>query len=179
MWAYRPLRAVPGRQRSVRDDQFPASISKSATTGGHWFFGTLDLNQLRLTKSRYAINQSPGLPAENPPPRLPHRLPPLSHPQLLVDSGVAQGSRADFASDHLPELSPIRNVSSTLSSWDQRNLSPSVRSRPCGPQDSTKRNNAHGRWRPAEPRRLVVLVDDVPLVVDRSEIICRGEDLRR
>ena len=60
MWAYRPLRAVPGRQRSVRDDQFSASISRSATTGGHWFFGTLDLNQLRLTNSRDAINQSHG-----------------------------------------------------------------------------------------------------------------------
>ena len=58
--AISPTESRPGRQRSVREDQFPASISRSATTGGHWFFGTLDLNQLRLTNSRDAINQSHG-----------------------------------------------------------------------------------------------------------------------
>ena len=29
-------------------------------TGSHWFFGTLDPNQLRLTQSRCAINQPRG-----------------------------------------------------------------------------------------------------------------------
>src|ERR1700756_5031127 len=100
-----PTESRPGRQRSVREDQFPASISRSAATGGHWFFGTLDLNQLRLTKSRYSIGRAVG-PAEHHPTRLSHRLHPLSHPHLLLDSGVAQGSRADFASDHLPRIKP-------------------------------------------------------------------------
>ena len=63
--------------------------------------GTLDLNQLRLTESRCAINQSRGGRAEHHPTRRSDRLHPLRHPDLLTDGGVTQSTRTDLTGDHL------------------------------------------------------------------------------
>ena len=67
----------------------------------HRFIGTLDLNQLRLTESRCAINQSRGGRAEHHPTGGCHRLHPLSHPDLLTDGGVTESARTDLTGDHL------------------------------------------------------------------------------
>ena len=69
--------------------------------GGHWFFGALDPNRLRLAENCCAFNQACGGRAEHHTARRSDRLHPLSHPHLLANSGVAQRSRADLASDHL------------------------------------------------------------------------------
>jgi hypothetical protein len=60
--------------------------------GGHWFFGTLDLNQLDLAQNRYAINQLRGGRAEHHPTRRSDRLHALRHAHLLANGGIAQRS---------------------------------------------------------------------------------------
>ena len=72
--------------------------------GGDWLVGTLDLNQLRLAESRCAINQSRGGRAEHHPARRSDRLHPLSHPDLLTDSGVTERPRTDLTGDHLTRV---------------------------------------------------------------------------
>ena len=72
--------------------------------GGHRFIGTLDVDHLRLTERRCAINQSRGGRAEHHPARRSDRLHPLSHPDLLTDSGVTERARTDFTGDHLTRV---------------------------------------------------------------------------
>ena len=69
--------------------------------GAHRLVGTLDLNQLRLSRGRCAINQSRGGRAEHHPTRRGDRLHPLRHPDLLTDSGVTESARTDLTGDHL------------------------------------------------------------------------------
>jgi hypothetical protein len=59
-----------------------------------------------LTENRCSINESHCRRAEHHAARWSDRLHPLSHPYLLADSGVTQGSRTDFASDHLTRIDP-------------------------------------------------------------------------
>ena len=65
------------------------------------FVSTLDANQLRLAKSRCAINQSRGGRAEHHPTGRSDRLHPLGHPHLLTDRGVTERPRTHFTGDHL------------------------------------------------------------------------------
>ena len=67
----------------------------------HRFVGTLDPNQLRLTESRCALNQSRGGRAEHHPARRSDRFHPLRHPDLLTDRGVTERARTDLTGDHL------------------------------------------------------------------------------
>ena len=68
------------------------------------FIGTLDLNQLRLSRGRCAFNQSRGGRAEHHPTRRSDRLHPLSHPHLLTDGGVTERPRTDLTGDHLTRV---------------------------------------------------------------------------
>ncbi len=70
-------------------------------TGHDRFIGTLDLNQLRLSERRCAINQSRGGRAQHHPTRCSDRLHPLRHPDLLADRGVTERPRTDLTRDHL------------------------------------------------------------------------------
>ena len=69
--------------------------------GRDGLIGTLDLNQLRLTEGRCAVNQSRCGLAEHHPTGGRDRLHPLSHPHLLTDGGVTERARTDLTRNHL------------------------------------------------------------------------------
>jgi hypothetical protein len=68
--------------------------------GGHWFFGTLNADDLRLTENCSALSQACGGRAEHHRTRRCDRLHPLSHSDLLTNGGVR--ARTDFTGDYLP-----------------------------------------------------------------------------
>ena len=77
--------------------------SRRAGTGS---CGTLDPNQLQLTQTRRALNQSRRRRAQHHPTRRGHRLHPLGHPDLLTHGGVAKLARTHFTGDHLTGVQP-------------------------------------------------------------------------
>ena len=68
--------------------------------------GTLDLNQLRVTEHRRALDQPCGGGAEHHPTRRCRRFHPLGHADLLTDRGVTRAARTDLPGDHLPGVQP-------------------------------------------------------------------------
>jgi hypothetical protein len=75
-------------------------------TGGYRRVGTLDPNQLQLTQTRLALNESRRRRAQHHPTRRGHRLHPLGHPDLLTDRAVAKLARTKPTGDHLTGVQP-------------------------------------------------------------------------
>ena len=94
----------PTRFDSARPTARCCSPMPNSRWAAHRLIGTLDPNQLRLAESRCAINQSRGGRAEHHPTRRSDRLHPLSHPDLLTDSGVTERARTDLTGDHLTRV---------------------------------------------------------------------------
>ena len=102
----------PGARRA---DAAGLRRNRQQPTHAHRFVGALDVNQLRLTESCRAIDQSRGGLAEHHPTRRSDRFHPLRHPNLLTDCGVTQSARTDLTGDHLtrvqadpqPQIHPI------------------------------------------------------------------------
>src|SRR6516164_7261647 len=71
---------------------------------GHWFLGTLDLNQFRLAERCSALNESRCRGAEHHRARRGRRLHSLRHADLLTDGGVTEWPGTDFTGDHLTRV---------------------------------------------------------------------------
>src|SRR5262249_1559376 len=104
--------ALDGRQLPPPTDQTRLSTLSSAKpvsyaqqpVGGHWFLGTLDLDHLRFTEHRCALDQSRRGGAEYYPTGRRNRLHPLRHPDLRTDRGVTESPRTDLTNDHLTRV---------------------------------------------------------------------------
>jgi hypothetical protein len=96
-----PLPPPPNKIRLGMPDAAMLVRHAQQPTRGHRFDATLDVHPLRFTQNRRAINQSGGGRAEHHPTRRSDRLHPLSHPDLLANSGVAERPGTDFTGDHL------------------------------------------------------------------------------
>ena len=88
----RPQQRNSSALRAHRASDGPILPHAQQEPSGHWFISTLDPNGLRFTENRCALNQSRCRRAEHHTPRRSHRLHPLSHPDLLTDSGVTERS---------------------------------------------------------------------------------------
>ena len=94
----------PDQSRLSTPDAATLFTYAQQQVGLHWFVGALDLNHLRLTESHCAINQSRRRRTEYHPTRRSDRFHPLSHPDLIADSGVTERARTDFTGDHLARV---------------------------------------------------------------------------
>ena len=75
----------------------------------------LDLNHLRLSQSRRAVDEPRRGGTQHHPTRRGDRFHSLCHSDMLADSGVTQRPRDDFTGDHLAGVRPTRSRNPTPS----------------------------------------------------------------
>ena len=139
----------PTRFDSARSMSAMPFLHAQQPLGRDGLIGTLDLNQLRLTESRCAINQSRGGRAEHHPTRRRDRLHPLSHPHLLTDGGVTERTRTDLTGDHLTRV----QADPQLQLRHRRGLGPRRQAASPRPEHPTPPGRRERRGPPTPPAR--------------------------
>jgi hypothetical protein len=151
-------------------------------TGGHRCLGTLDPNQLKLTQTRRALNQSRRRRAEHHPTRRSHRLHPLGHPDLLTDGAVAELARTKPTGDHLTGVQPdpqpqIDTVALTHIDGKPRRLLLKAQGRQTGPNGVVLQRHRRAEHRHDPVARPLCDRAAVPLHHRRTAVGELGHDL--
>src|SRR5277367_4987296 len=91
-------------------DRTMLCVHAQQSLGRDRFVGTVDPDQLGLAENRCGMNQSGGRRTEQHFTGRSSSLHSLSHPDVLTDSGVGKGPRADVTGDHLTGVQPNANL---------------------------------------------------------------------